>query len=126
MVDISVGWGEFFDRLTILEIKISKCHDLMQRQNLEQSLHVLSHRKPNTMSEIVQNYIGLLRDINQKLWTVEDEIRIKEHKQEFDEMFVALARSVYQLNDQRHKIKRNLDIELDSKVHDIKIYTSAR
>jgi hypothetical protein len=64
-----------------------------------------------------------MRAINEKLWNIEDDIRIKEKKNEFDSDFIELARSVYKTNDERAKIKNDINILLKSEIKEIKSYT---
>ena len=65
-----------------------------------------------------------LKKINTKLWEVEDQKRLAEKNKNFNEMFIDLARSVYKLNDQRAKIKRNINESFDSNIKEIKKYTN--
>jgi hypothetical protein len=67
--------------------------------------------------------IDELKQINELLWDIEDRIRIKEQKQEFDSEFIELARSVYKTNDRRSKMKMNINILFKSVIKEIKSYT---
>ena len=65
-----------------------------------------------------------IKKVNEKLWTIEDSIRLKESNQEFDEEFIALARSVYITNDERAKIKNEINKILNSEINEIKSYVN--
>jgi len=77
----------------------------------------------NTITQFIFNYVIELREVNQSLWNVEDQLRQKERTQVFDEEFIELARSVYKLNDKRAKIKREINEICNSFFKEIKIYS---
>lgn len=121
-VDISVG--EFLDKMTILEIKSERIQDSTKLQNVERELDLL--RKTWTDSAFGETDIGAnlseLKSVNEMLWDIEDQIRRKESAQSFDDEFVRLARSVYQTNDRRAAIKRELNRILGSDLVEEKSY----
>ena len=96
---IEVSDGEIVDKLTILEIKKEKCLDLNKLQNIEKELTYLKMIVDDL--DIPEYYINDLRKINQKLWDIEDQIRVFEAQEKFDNEFIELARSVYFTNDER-------------------------
>ena len=81
----------------------------------------LSESKIN--SSLIATLSQNLQDINLKLWNIEDEIREKERNKEFDDEFIKLARDVYITNDERAKIKNEINSKLNSKVFEVKSYT---
>lgn len=121
-VDLSIG--EFFDKMTILEIKKERISDLGKLENinneysyLEGLLDELSIRREDVAEEV-----GKLKQVNEKLWIIEDDIREKERRRSFDAEFIELARSVYITNDQRSEIKRAINLKLGSNFVEEKSY----
>jgi hypothetical protein len=120
----SISWGELIDKITILEIKQANINSSTALSNINKELGYLN--------EIVKNNIGVvepikdlklgLLDVNKRLWQVEDDIRDKELKQEFDGEFIELARKVYRLNDERAKLKKSINHALNSELVEEKSY----
>jgi len=120
----SISWGELIDKITILEIKQANINSSTALSNINKELGYLN--------EIVKNNIGVvepikdlklgLLDVNKRLWQVEDDIRDKELKQEFDGEFIELARKVYRLNDERAKLKKSINHALNSELVEEKKY----
>jgi len=125
---VPISWGELIDKITILEIKEVKITSINALDNIRKELGFLSDIVIN--SKGVYDTISLLKnelkDVNLKLWQVEDEIRDKEYSQEFDEKFISLARSVYRLNDDRANLKRKINETLFSELKEEKSYKSFR
>jgi len=119
-IDISIG--ELVDRVTILSIKREKIKVLRKLGNVEKEYSLLS-KQMNKMG-IHEHSIEFikLKEVNLKLWQIEDAIRVKERRQEFDEEFIQLARSVYFQNDERAAIKREISIRFDSELIEEKEY----
>ena len=103
-----ISVGELFDKLTILEIKRDKLKGL-QLKNIKKEITYLEEVfKKNNL--LVDNKIfSKLKNINKNLWNIEDQIRIKESKSEFDNDFIKLARSVYFENDKRASLKKEIN-----------------
>ena len=118
MLNIPISVGELIDKITILEIKKEKIKDNDKLKKVEKELEELN--KLNTF-DIHEEYKEL-KNINLKLWEIEDDIRIKERKKEFDDEFIELARSVYKTNDQRFNIKNIINIKLKSSINEVKSY----
>lgn len=115
-VNVEISIGEFFDKITILEIKKERIHDDEKLANITReldSLNALLDRLPFSRTD-VQEEVDELKAINEKLWVIEDDIRDKESSKEFDERFIELARSVYFTNDKRSEVKRAINIKLGS------------
>jgi hypothetical protein len=121
-VEISVG--EFLDKWTILEIKSERIRDAQKLLNVTKELDVLKTTwaaSPLSKRDISVE-LQKLKRVNETLWDIEDEIRKKEAKQEFDDSFVQLARSVYRFNDERAALKRELNRRLGSDLIEEKSY----
>lgn len=119
---IEVSDGEIVDKLTILEIKKEKCLDLNKLQNIEKELTYLKMIVDDL--DIPEHYINDLRKINQKLWDIEDQIRVFETQEKFDSEFIELARSVYFTNDERFEIKNKINSAVNSNFKEEKILPS--
>ena len=122
---IPVSWGELFDKITILEIKIENLQEKNALNNVK-----TEHGQLNTIynnnflkDEIARVLFNDLKEINQKLWDIEDKIRDKERSKKFDKEFIELARNVYFTNDERSRIKRNINETFGSKIIEEKSYS---
>ena len=120
---VPISWGELIDKITILEIKELKISAINARENIKKELsYLLKISNLNTMPEEIQSLKTTLRDVNLKLWDVEDRIREKELDGQFDSIFIDLARSVYRLNDERAKTKQSINLMLCSELVEEKSY----
>ena len=115
-----ISVGELLDKISILRIKRSRISNLSKLAHVHKELDELSHvaAKLGAYAPFVDE---LLR-VNQQLWEVEDAIRVKERHQEFDDDFIALARSVYRLNDQRFELKNRANQQFGSTIVEAKSY----
>jgi len=116
---IEVSNGEIVDKLTILEIKKQKCYDETKLSNIKKELDYLNSivLKLN----VPEHLINSLREINNKLWDIEDNIRLYEKRFVFDDDFISLARLVYHTNDKRFEIKSQINFITDSNFKEEKI-----
>jgi predicted nuclease with TOPRIM domain len=126
-MQIEVSNGELIDKLTILEIKLDKVTDDNKLRNITKEWGILNE-KAVLIYQIfgdseLYNAINKLEDINRQLWDVEDWLRDCEKEQRFDEEFIQLARSVYKLNDQRHQMKKEIDLLTKSNLSEEKLYS---
>lgn len=123
-VEITVPYGELFDKISILEIKQSKVVNADQRVNIENELNVLNRVRATIVPDNfkIDDLIEGLTDVNKRLWNIEDQLRDCERRQDFSETFIELARSVYRLNDRRAELKRELNSRLGSELVEEKIY----
>ena len=122
---IPISWGELFDKLTILQIKLENLQDQNALNNVKIEYDELFKIFNNNFLED-DNAIRLLADlknINKILWNIEDDIRDKERHKIFDEEFIELARSVYITNDERSRIKRNINNTFGSQFIEEKSYS---
>ncbi len=119
-----VSYGELVDKITILILKINHITDPEKLKNILTELQSLldTYTKTIGKNNDIAQLQKELQSINKKLWDIEDMIRIKERKQEFDDEFIMLARSVYKTNDQRHSLKKNIDKILKSHITEEKSY----
>jgi hypothetical protein len=120
---IEVSIGEVVDKYTILTIKKLFIHDNEKLVNIEKEWKIIKSallkKYPETLTE---PFTQELYDINKKLWKVEDDLRDCEHKSYFGEKFVELAREVYQLNDVRAIIKKQINQKYGSELIEEKSY----
>ena len=119
-----ISAGELFDKITILEIKKVKISNKEKLNDIEKELLSLNETVqkfiPNQSS--ISKYINDLKDINLKLWDIEDGKRAAEKNKEFGQKFIDLARNVYKLNDERAKIKLAINTTLGSNIKEVKSY----
>jgi hypothetical protein len=121
---VPISPGELIDKITILEIKSARMTDAAKLHNVRTELNLLMETwraSDYSKVDISAEWAGL-RDVNTKLWVIEDDIRDKELAGEFDAKFVELARAVYVTNDERAKIKRVINTKLGSALVEEKSY----
>ena len=122
-----ISAGELLDKLTILEIKLYKIDNLEKKKVIREEIKALKEVADKLVDWNKNTDIALLysklRATNEKLWVIEDKIRIHEKEKNFDKEFIELARSVYISNDERSKIKAKINTLLDSNIKEIKEYT---
>ena len=119
---IEISIGELVDKVTILKIKLERIKDKNKLKNVQKEYDVLTKSLSETIINESTKEYSELKKINETLWEIEDEIRIKEQRQEFDEQFIKLARSVYFENDVRADIKKRINILTGSDLHEEKEY----
>ncbi len=121
-MQIDVSNGELVDKVSILKIKLDRIVSAQKRANIQKEFDLLHGKLPAIhMSEQSDSFQRLLA-INSRLWDIEDQIRDKESKGEFDEAFILLARQVYLQNDRRSQIKREINIKTGSTIIEEKEY----
>ena len=119
-----ISAGELIDKITILEIKkekISNKEKLLEVNKELISLNETLKKSINDESKIL-SFKNDLKNINLKLWNIEDGKRLAEKNSQFDEKFIELARSVYKFNDERAKIKLAINNALGSNIKEVKSY----
>ena len=123
-IKVPVSPGELIDKLTILEIKAANISDAAKLANVNVELQLLQDtwRSSAFANANVEAEWKQLRDINKKLWDIEDEIRHKERERKFDQEFIELARAVYVTNDERAAVKKAINTKLGSKIVEEKSY----
>jgi hypothetical protein len=128
LISVPVSFGELLDKVAILEIKSERMTDPAKLANVRRELDALNDtwsKSAESRIDIVE-LLAALKAVNERLWVIEDDIRIKESKQEFDAEFVALARSVYFENDERARLKRDINLKLGSALVEEKSYQDYR
>ena len=116
-----ISIGELIDKITILEIKQIYMTGI-KLKNINKEMKLLKNILQDKNLEINIDLIKNLKKVNKKLWEIEDNIRIKESNQEFDEEFIELARSVYKENDKRASIKKEINQKYNSDLVEEKSY----
>ena len=123
LVEVSVG--ELLDKISILEIKQEKIKDAESLRFITDEYNVLkAELDKNIKTDVkLKNLFNSLKEINSKLWVIEDDKRMCEKNKDFGEKFIKLSRDVHFLNDNRAKIKLEINNYTDSKIKEIKEYT---
>ena len=124
LVEVSVG--ELLDKISILEIKKEKIKDPEKLKFIKDEYNVLKDQlNKNVKSDEKLDQLFLsLKEINAKLWIIEDDKRLCEKNSDFGENFIKLSRDVHFLNDERAKIKLEINKITSSKIKEIKEYTN--
>ena len=120
-ITVPISLGELVDKITILQIKTQQLQGAALK-NVEKELAALQARLDALDVQVDSSFIQRLMEVNADLWSIEDDIRIKERSKDFGEGFIRLARSVYQQNDRRAAIKKEINITYDSYLVDEKSY----
>ena len=119
-----VSYGELLDKIAILQIKSERMTDPAKLANVRNELSALERiwmAHPAAVQDIAE-LRARLKAVNERLWVIEDDIRIKEKAQAFDDDFIRLARSVYVQNDVRARIKKDINLALGSAYVEEKSY----
>lgn len=117
---IEVSNGEIVDKYTIVNIKLKNCKEMTEKHlNLLQESAILKEAVESL--NIEQKLINDLQEVNEKLWDIEDRIRVLEDQKQFGEEFVDLARNVYMTNDKRFLLKRTINLATQSMIKEEKI-----
>ena len=124
LVEVSVG--ELLDKISILEIKQEKIKDPEKLKFINSEHSILKNQLDNNVKsdEKLNTLFQSLKDINAKLWVIEDDKRLCEKNSDFTEKFIKLSRDVHFLNDDRAKIKLEMNNHTGSKIKEIKEYTA--
>ena len=124
LVEVSVG--ELIDKISILEIKKKKIKDTKKLKFINDEYSVLKDQLDKNVksNEKIEKLFQSLKEINSKLWLIEDEKRMCEKNSDFGDNFVKLSRDVHILNDKRAEIKLEINNQTGSKIKEIKEYTN--
>ena len=124
LVEVSVG--ELLDKISILEIKQEKIKDSEKLKFINDEHSILKDQLDNNVKsdEKLNTLFQSLKNINAKLWVIEDDKRLCEKNSDFTDKFIKLSRDVHFLNDDRAKIKLEMNNHTGSKIKEIKEYTS--
>ena len=117
-----ISAGELIDKITILEIKKNKISDENKLKEIDKELNSLNHTMNKSILEKskILTFKDQLKEINQKIWEIEDSKRMAEKNNDFGKEFIELARNVYKLNDERARIKLKINEILGSNIKEIK------
>ena len=119
-----ISAGELIDKITILEIKKIKISNKEKLNDIEKELSSLNGTMKKSIPDqnLIKDLIVTLKEINLKLWDIEDGKRAAEKENSFNEKFIELARNVYKFNDERAKIKLAINNTLGSNIKEVKSY----
>ncbi len=123
LVEVSVG--ELLDKISILEIKSNKIKDPDKLNFINDEYKILKDQLNTNIKDYseIESLYNTLKEINLKLWSIEDDKRLCEKNSDFGEKFIKLSRDVHFLNDERSKIKLEINNKTGSKIREIKEYT---
>jgi len=117
MIQVPVSLGELVDKITILQIKLIEIKDEEKLKNIQKEYDALTslliYKELRTQ---ISSYLNQLFIVNQKLWVLEDDIRKCEKAESFDDIFVRCARHIYKTNDERSRIKKELNLAFGSEL----------
>ena len=124
LAEVSVG--ELLDKISVLEIKKEKIKDPEKLKFINDEYNILNEQLKNNVKsdDKLNNLFKSLKEINSKLWIIEDDKRLCEKNSDFGEKFIKLSRNVHFLNDDRAKIKLEINKHTKSKIKEIKEYTN--
>tara|TARA_B100001559_G_C16400694_1_gene575635 strand:- start:100 stop:480 length:381 start_codon:yes stop_codon:yes gene_type:complete len=121
-VRASISVGELVDKITILEIKLEKINNPKKLEDVKNELTILNKYFLEIENIELTKLKNKLKSTNLKLWQIEDDIRLCEKNQVFDEDFINLARSVYITNDKRFELKNSINELFSSEIKEVKSY----
>jgi len=126
IISVPVSFGELLDKMAILQIKIERIGDPAKVANVRRELEALQvtwNHAEESKTDLSET-LAELKQVNEQLWEIEDEIRDLEREKRFDARFIELARSVYVTNDERARLKRVINEALGSALVEEKSYAS--
>ena len=120
-----ISAGELLDKISILEIKLNKIKDHVLLNEVKKEYEILNETKNKNISfsEKIDILYKNLKGTNEKLWEIENKIRLCEKNSDFKEKFIQISRDIYFANDQRSKIKLEINKILGSNIKEVKQYT---
>ena len=118
--------GELLDKISILEIKIEKVKDKNNLEEIKKEYKILKEIQTSSLEITgkIKDLFQSVKNVNVKLWNIEDKLRICEKNKDFDKNFIELARGVYFANDERAKLKSKINKILNSNIREIKQYVN--
>lgn len=123
MVSIPVSIGELIDKLSILQVKKTKISDKVKLEFVNKEFEILYNLSSVYLNSIeIESLYHRLVEINSSLWDVEDNLRIIETEKRFEGEFIALARKVYFTNDERFRLKNEINLITSSEIREVKDY----
>jgi len=127
-IEIPIATAELIDKITILEIKVARFTNPAKTANARAELSLLLQRRDAAIrpDPVLNELTTRLKAINERLWDLEDEIRECERRQDFGQVFVTAARSIYRTNDERAAVKRDINMTTGSQLIEEKSYDEGR
>jgi hypothetical protein len=123
MISVPVSIGEMIDKLSILQVKKNNVKDENKLVFIKKEFELLYNFSSEYLSNLeTESIYHRLVEVNSNLWDVEDKLRIMEKEQRFDDEFISLARKVYFTNDERFRLKNEINLITDSEIREIKDY----
>ncbi|WP_412463357.1 DUF6165 family protein [Halobacteriovorax sp. RT-2-6] len=122
IIECPVSLGELVDKMTILKIKTERIEDNEHVSLAQAEYDELAKTLAELNLEGIESFMSELKEINERLWVIEDDIRLKEKEADFGEEFISLARSVYKTNDLRFKVKNSINMSYNSGIKEVKSY----
>jgi hypothetical protein len=123
MISVPVSIGEMIDKLSILQVKKNKVKDENKLVFIKKEFELLYNFSSEYLSNLeTESIYHRLVEVNSNLWDVEDKLRVMEKEQKFDDEFISLARKVYFTNDERFRLKNEINLITDSEIREIKDY----
>ncbi len=127
LISVPVSYGELLDKIAILQIKSERMSDPSKLANVRNELDALEQAwMAHAADADIAALRAQLKAVNERLWVIEDDIRIREKAQDFGAEFIRLARAVYFENDERARIKRDINLALGSQLVEEKSYQDYR
>ncbi|HTA66233.1 MAG TPA: DUF6165 family protein [Xanthomonadaceae bacterium] len=128
LISVPVSYGELLDKIAILQIKSERMDDPVKLANVRRELDALeaSWMAHPVAQQGIAELRAQLKAVNERLWAIEDDIRICEKRQDFGAEFIRLARAVYFENDERARIKREINLAMGSQLVEEKSYQDYR
>jgi len=123
-IQSEISAGELFDKISILEIKLDKIKNTASLKEIDKEYALLRKTMDSNISatDQINQLFKEIKQVNLKLWDIEDKIRICEKNKDFTDKFIELARSVYVTNDKRFKIKSEINKVAGSNINEVKQY----
>ena len=123
MISVPVSIGEMIDKLSILQVKKNNVKDENKLIFIKKEFELLYNFSSEYLSNLeTESLYHRLVEVNSNLWDVEDKLRVMEKEQRFDDEFISLARKVYFTNDERFRLKNEINLITDSEIREIKDY----
>jgi hypothetical protein len=123
MIYIPISVGELIDKVSILHVKIKKIDNFEKLSLIKKEFDLLNDISIQFLDSIeIKNLYDKLCEINEKLWDVEDRLRVLESEKKFEGDFIDLSRKVYFTNDERFRLKNEINLITDSEIREVKEY----
>lgn len=123
MVNVPVSIGELIDKLSILQVKKQKITNEEKLEYVNKEFELLYNLSSVYLNEpVIESLYHQLVQVNSSLWDVEDKLRVLEKEQRFEGEFISLARKVYFTNDERFRLKNEINTNTSSEIREVKDY----